>query len=358
MLKTTIPVAALLVLYISGPAWSLTAGPAPSATYPVSAHLTLGATTDQRCLKVPGSDRTYCGAVEDARIAFASAVVRMFESRPNPDLQLVLTVADTAILETAIGGLDLVLDTRVQVLSPAGELLDQVEAVGRVAILDTNGLEAAAAEAARAAARDFEIQYARSGAVASFLVGNRIAPAAAVAIPERSRTVTTLSFGLGLVQGDDDSTMPVPSVCVARSFGRLAFQVVYSLYGSDINGGIRGKGEVLTGDLGLEAGAVFRFTPTIELRAGPGIHFLHGNADTNSTSSSFVKIAPALFASLSAAMLPLRSGFRFLFGVEARAYFGTTVDLPEISRSASVANNSLSVFFGGEFPWGATGGAP
>ena len=72
-------------------------------------------------------------------------------------------------------------------------------------------------------------------------------------------------------------------------------------------------------------------------------------------SSAFSKVVPSAFASLSASVLPFHNGFRFVFGLEARAYFGSTVDVPEFSRRVPAANSSVAVILGGEFPSGAQG---
>jgi hypothetical protein len=95
------------------------------------------------------------------------------------------------------------------------------------------------------------------------------------------------------------------------------------------------------------------------LRGGPGIHFLFGEGSqestfSGSTSQSFSKAAPSLFASISTAFFVSGRGPRFVLGAEGRAYFFSSVDLPQLLRRVPAANTSFALVLGIEFPWTST----
>ncbi len=93
---------------------------------------------------------------------------------------------------------------------------------------------------------------------------------------------------------------------------------------------------------------------------GPGLHYLFGDGardDSNSvvtSSSSFSKVSPTLFASLSVSFLPFPNRVRLFGGLEARGYFFSTVGVRELSRTVPAAGGSIGLFFGGELLWGST----
>jgi hypothetical protein len=337
--------------------------------YPVSARLMLAPREEQHCLKVAGEDGSDCSVVEQAHIAFSAAIARMFTSGTPANLELVLTVTDADIFETAIGGMGLNVRTRVRILTAGGVPLDEITSHGNASALAQTAVDTAAGVAAENAARAFELSYARSSAVRDWLVGNKLAPAAAVSVPERSDKLVSASVGGGLVQGGGDSdVVPAPSVRVAGSFGRFVLQAMYSMYASSFQGielnsfGTKAPAKLHVDDFGVEAGASFRLSPAIELRAGPGLHYLSasggfendGSAATGVSSST--RLSPSAFASLSTTFLPFRSGARFFAGLEARAYFLSTVDMGASGRRVPAANTSLGLTLGVEFPWGSSNG--
>jgi hypothetical protein len=336
---------------------------ASAADYPVGARLTLAPAGQQRCLKVAGGGPSNCGIAAQARVAFAEVVARMFTARPVPDLELVLTVEDAEIFEQANGGLVFDVGVAVRVQSPDGALLDTVRAGGRATVTGASAVDAAALEASRSAARDFEIKYARSEAVANYLVGKRLAPPEAVAIQPRGSRLAWLAAGIGLGNGGDDSVTTVPSLRLGASFKWFMVQAMYARHSPAFQAELFQSGEHLfvpgdlsTSDFGLEAGAVVRLG-FLELHAGPGLHYLTGTAQIEDDShgilqsASYSKLSPALFASLQTAFLPFRNGLRFLAGVEARVYFASSVDLPDFSRRVPIMNDCFSIFLGVELPW-------
>jgi hypothetical protein len=335
---------------------------AAASTYPVGARLVLAPAGQQHCLQTAGGSLRDCGVVEQARKAFGEAAARMFAPRADPELELLLTVQDAQIFEQVSGGLSLDVVVRIAVSWRDGRPLDEIVSNGRVTVGSATSVEDAAAGAAQDAARNFELDYARSERVSSFLVREQVAPESAVAIPRRGDFVFALGVGFGAAQGagDGDAAL-LPSVRLSQTFHWFVLQAMYARY----TPGFFSQPEqavpdttratLQTNDLGVEVGGVLRFGPSFELRGGPGLHYLVGEAvlddGLRSLTHSFGKIAPSVFATLSASFLPFPSGFRFQAGIEARAWFGTTVDAPEMGRSVPVASTSLALVFGGEFTW-------
>jgi hypothetical protein len=337
--------------------------------YPVSARLMLAPREEQHCLNVAGANRSDCSVVEQAHTAFSAAVARMFTSGTPANLQLVLTVSDADIFDTATGGTELNVGTRVRILTAGGKALDEITSHGSAPVFAQTAVDTAAGVAAENAARAFELSYARSSAVRDWLVGNQVAPVTAVSIPERSDKLISASVGGGLVQGGGDSdVVPGPLVRVGGSFGWFVLQAMYSRYTSSFQGvvpngfGSTAPAKLHVDDLGVEAGASFRISPAIELRAGPGLHYLSASGGfendgrAESGVSSFTRLSPSAFTSISTTFLPFRSGARFFAGLEARAYFFSTVDMRAAGRRLPAANSSLGLTFGAEFPWGSGDG--
>jgi hypothetical protein len=111
---------------------------------------------------------------------------------------------------------------------------------------------------------------------------------------------------------------------------------------------------------------VYRLSNSFELHAGPGLHLLFGDSaldapvsdavgNPGTSPSSYDKVSPTVFASLTGVVVPLKS-VRVLAGLEARAYFFTDVDARPLSRNIPVANTFFGAFLGVEFPYGARSG--
>ena len=332
--------------------------------YPVSARLALAPRQEQHCLKAIVENKDDCRVVALANVAFSAAVARMFTAAIPPNLQLVLVVTDANVFINAAGGAEFDLRTRVRILTADGKPLDEIASQGSAAFLEPTAVDDAAEAAAGNAARSFEVGYARSAAVRDWLVQSRIAPAAAVSLPERSDKLVFASGGGSLVQGGGDGDVaPALSLRVGGTFGRYLLQALYSRFTASFQGVVAGgqgttsPARLRVQDLGIEAGASFRLRPALELRAGPGLHYLSasgglengGSVETSVSSST--KLSPTLFASLSTTFLPFRSGARFSAGLEARAYFFSTVDQRAAGRTVPAANASLGLTFGVEYPW-------
>ena len=333
-------------------------------TYPVTARLTLAPREEQRCLSL--DQGTDCGVLEIARSAFAAQVGHMFKTVGAPDLQLVLSMKRAELAR--VSGLQVELVIRVRLLSPSGELLDEMEVYGEGLMLDPLPASLLHAQQAAAdnAASAFEREYANSTKIGDYLVGKKVAPSSAVAVPERGdKNIWGAIGGNLVVGGGDDGTATAPSVRFAVSYRRFFAQAMLSHYTSSFEGvqgsGSGGRGsqiaikadsDLSTIDLGLDLGVVFYLTRTIELRLGPGLHYLTGDGTYNgpvSASSSFSTASPTAFASLSTSFIAFHNGPRILLGAEARGYFFNTVDLPAAGRSVPVASSSFGIFVGLEW---------
>jgi hypothetical protein len=340
----------------------LAAHAASAAIYPVRARLTLAPPASQHCLVFAGE--TDCRIVRTVKEAFAATVSRMFNPGGDaPDLQLVLAVK--SVEASRVSGTQVDLVVRVKVLAPGGELIDELETSSTVDILEMQSEAIARGQqvAAHESAVNFERAYANSTKIGEYLVGKKVAPAAAVAVAKRSENLVSIILGIDIVTGGGDSGVaPAPSLRFAFAARWFFVQATFSHYASPFQGVVASgflnsptDANLNTNDLGLEAGAVLHFTPTLELRAGPGIHYLFGDGEIEgsdgSGSASFAKAVPTLFASFSTSFIAFRHGPRVVLGVEARAYLFSSVDLPELLRTVPTANISFGGFVGLEFPW-------
>ncbi|HEY2028877.1 MAG TPA: hypothetical protein VGH20_06680 [Myxococcales bacterium] len=308
--------------------------------------------------------------MEQTRVAFTEAVARMFTPKPTPDLELELAVETAEIFEQVQGGFVLDIEARIRVLTPEGALLDAVHAVGRRSVTADTAVDRAALEAARVAARDFEEKYDRSSAIRAWLVSSGVASASAVALPPRSRQLFWIAPVLGVGTGGDKSMTVIPAVRVGASWNWLMLQAMYAHHGPDFTAALLANSNQLsnpvatlsTNDFGLEIGGVLRPWESIELRAGPGVHYLFGSASTDPAepgqqgSESYSKLSPTLFASISTTFLPFRNGARFVVGAEARVYFSSSTDLAELGRRVPLLDNSFGLFLGIEAPWKSSRG--
>jgi hypothetical protein len=339
--------------------------------YPVSARLTLAPRSEQKCLDL--QPKLDCRIIDAARDAFAADVARLFKASSAPDLQLVLSIKRAEISRVAAIQLDL--GTQVRVLTPTGEIIDEIDSSGVADVLamEEESIRRAQFVAADQAVADFERGYASSTKIAVYLVAKQIAPAEAVAVEERSEKNLWIAAGLGAaLGGSDDSVAVAPSLRVAGAYRFLFAQAVYSHYTSSFQAVDSSFGSVVlanadltTNDLGLDAGLALRLTRSLELRAGPGLHLLWGNGTFNSpphsstqpSSASFSVASPTLFTSVSSSFISIRHGPRFVLGAEAHVYFLSSVDLPELGRKVPAANVSFGVFLGFELPAAAGSGA-
>ena len=338
--------------------------------YPVSARLTLAPQAEQRCFALEqGED---CGVIEIVQTAFAATAARMFNSGAAPDLQLVLRVKRGELVRLA--GLQAELAIDVRVLSPAGDFLDEMEVFGDALLLEPSpeSLAHAEQEAASAAASRFERAYANSTKIGDYLVAKKVAPASAVAVQERGDKNFWLTLGGGAaLGGGDSSTSFAPSLRVAGSYRWFFAQAMFSYYSSSFQGvqttslggtrvevTTRDDSQLSTIDLGLEAGMVISLARSVELRLGPGVHYLAGSGTVNEeivTSNSvpapesYGIASLTAFASLSTSFIAFHGGPRVLLGAEARGYFLSSVDLPTMGRSVPAASSSIGVFLGLEW---------
>jgi hypothetical protein len=328
--------------------------------YPVSARLTLAPRQRQRCLTLP-DQTTDCAVIDIVRGAFAATVHRLFTNSSQPNLQFVLEVRRAEIFSAA--GLQLDLSVRVGVLSPSGETIDELDAGGGAIVLEMQPGAISASERAAAglAAGEFERRYAGSTKISDYLVQGKIAPASAVTVRGRQDRLITPSIGAGLVQGGGDGTFALAlSLRVALAYRWFFAQAGYAHFSPSFNAEEQGglvDASLGVNSLSLEAGVDLRLLPDLDLRVGPGIHYFFGSVGDVASNASFTKATPDVFASLSYSFIAAARAPRFVAGVEARGYFGSSVDLPDVGRTVPLANTYFGAFLGIELPFGAKEGS-
>ena len=336
------------------------ANPAFAApSYPVTARLRMAPREQQHC---PTLGETDCGLLDAVQTAFAAVVSRTFTAGASPDLDLVVQVRNAEV--SRFLGAQLELTVRVGILTPQGEVIDEIDASTDAFLLgdDRYALANAARNAAESAAAMFEGAYANDSKVAEYLVSKKPGSAEAVGVRQRSDRLITLGAGAGIVQGGGDGNIAImPSLRVAVAWRWLVLQGMYSRYTSTFQG-VTHWGDYLAGsdlttnDLGFELGGVYRLTRFLELRGGPGIHFLFGDGTMDGSygaSQPFTKVAPTLFGSLATSFFQRRTGPSLVMGAEFRAWFFSSVDVPQLGRTVPAANTSVALFFGVELPWGS-----
>jgi hypothetical protein len=338
-------------------------------TYPVTARLETAPEMSGAC----DPARIECGIVAALREAFQGAIARMFEPGPAPNLRLVLSVK-SAQTGQGVGGNELTVVALVRVLTPEGETIDELEALGRgPLVVQPADVALAESRASQDCARDFERRYANSTKIGDYLVTKKVAPAAAVGVSGRSEKLFSAFAGLGAMQGGGDGgTAIAPSLRLAVTVRWFTVQLSYlhasaSYQAESLPNTPPGTvpATLSINDLGLEAGFAWRLSPVFELHAGPGIHYFTGDgtrdpqigsAPSTAAASSYSTFSPDLFASLSGSFFLSRNGPRFVAGVEARAFFFTNTDLPDSGRTVPAANTYFGAFLGFEFPVGAKEG--
>jgi hypothetical protein len=353
---------------------ALTAGTARAATYPITARLTLAPRAEQHCLPLEhGED---CGVIDITGTAFTAVTERMFKAGGTPDLQLILTLKHGEVARVA--GLSVELAVSVRVLSASGEAVEDLEVYGNGLMLEPSGLAHAEQAAADDAATRFERAWLNSSNISDYLVGKKIAPAAAVGITRRGDKNFWIAVGAGEALGGGDSDVSVaPALRVAASYRWIFAQVLFSHYSSTFEGiqtiplsfsrvqvFRRDDSQLSTTDLGLEAGVVVPLATNLELRLGPGVHYLFGDgtfSDSGDGSAlpppeSYSVASLTALASLSYSFIAFHGGPRVVIGAEGRGYFHTSVDLPTLGRSMPVVSSMFGAFIGIEWS-GASGGA-
>lgn len=322
--------------------------------YPMTARIRMAPRDQQRCpaLGKPSD----CGVLGAVEAAFRAVLPRLFESGDRPEIELLLQVRTAEVIR--VFGPQLELSTRVRAASASGEMIDEIDSATTAPLLSDD--DAALANAARNAADDLARLFERSildgSKLSNYVLLKKAGSPEVVALRERSDRLVSLAGALGVGQGGDDALGAMASVRAGLAWKWLLLQASYSRFDSSFRGVVRTTptivdSELTTNDFGVDAGGVYRFTPTIELRGGPGIHFLFGGGSQGSTSDSFTKLVPELFASISKSFLVASNTPRFTVGAEARGYFFSSVGVPQLLRTVPAANASFLLFLGVELPW-------
>lgn len=365
-------VAALLA-----PSFALASGAPPGAPlYPLTARLRFSDETRSACLvhrgeMLVGPSNPDCRAAVGARLeeAFRAALGRMFPPAPRDgeaDLQVEVTISG-ADIDAVMLGHRVVLRTRVALIMKSGERID-LEPSGGADFLerDERAIPEATARAAEEAAREFERTFSESPKVARWFdargLGTMLAP------PLRGDWLAFADVGGGGVVGGGDGATGGLVVHLGVSAPWVVLQAVASRWSPTFDtaplawgGQIQTAAGLGTTGLGLEAGAVYRWNGSSELRGGAGAHVLWGDASVASAvgttpvfrgaAPSFSRVVPAVFAAAQTAIWPTRRGIRLRLGAEIRRYLFTTVAFPELSRRIPLADTYVGIYAGYELSW-------
>lgn len=343
---------------VSAGVFALVSLAASAQTYPVSAELRLAPRDAQHCLE--GERQADCAVVDITRDAFASAFARLFRRSDKPDLIFTLRVRRAEIARVA--GLQLDLDVDVLVESPAGDRIDELHATAfaNVLTLEEGPIRSAERTAAEQAVQDFERSYQTDAAVSDYLVNKHVGPAAAVGVVRRNRHHWLVAVGPGVsTGGGEDDAAFAPAARISFAYDWFFLQAMVAHWSPGFRAIAQRQtvaASLDTLDLGLEAGALIRLVPTIDLRIGAGIHALSGSGSFDTVagpSSSFSEGAPSIYASVSKSFLFGRSGVGMVVGLEGRVLFSSDVDLPELQRTIGVGNFFVGAFIGIELPFGS-----
>lgn len=319
----------------------------------------------QHCLRASVGEATDCSVVREAERAFTARVARMFTGQGSEQLELVLAVTNAEIFVGPTGALEFDFRARVDVRRPNGSDVDRLEMVERIVMFEATLVARAAAEAAGRAAARFEEDFDNSDRVRDYLAGNRLVSASELEpAPLGDRSLSIAAAGT-LVQGGGDGSLSIaPGIRAALSIRMLVIQISYSYLRASFTGAAISRSQpvlfdsaLTTHDAGLEAALSRRPRPSIELRAGGGVHGLLGTASSSDRTASAAKVVPEVFASAALTVLTRHNGNRLVAGIEARGYFATSLDVPEFNRRIPAANTSFGIFFASEMPWPAHGGA-
>jgi hypothetical protein len=347
---------------------------------------TLRATLTHRegdAISAPANPSCTVPVGEQTRDAYTALVRRMFrgpapDAAPEAELRVSINAAE---LELRSGGWRAVVEHTVSLYGSSGSsevarwiVRAEEPILGR----DEQSMIGAFARAVEAAAQKIELGLSTSPPSG----WARAAPAEPPApiredVPALGGPVAFLNFGLGVVTGSDgrDGGIFARGGVIADL---LLVQVAGGLWSTSFapsspNPDLNFFPVVLdTAALGLELGGAFRRRGW-DVRLGGGAHLLRGHANQTyldrsgpgaaqvETSFAFMRIVPSIFGSVQYAGDLAAGRLRLYLGLEARAYFGTTVHFAEYGRSASIAENSLLLFAGVELPWrwrpGASRGA-
>jgi hypothetical protein len=278
------------------------------------------------------------------------------------DVEIEISDACAGLIRDTTGG-RLEIHAHARIVS-AGRELDRLFLYAEELLFLGFGREAVKRAAARAVytvAENLEPAFANSEPTVAWLIRRDIQPVGSTLVwPPRAQSNVFAEIGGGLLMGGGEENTPsiLAKVGIARQWFVLQGVVgawAPAFMAAPTNSGfadVRMPANLRTFDLGLEAGPFLRLGPAFEIRAGAGAHLFFGGADVSPSpgSSSFVHLAPNLFAAVQTAAFPSATGRRFRFGIEVRKYFHATVGLPELSRTIPAASLGVAAVLGLEWP--------
>ena len=310
------------------------------------------------------ADETICGLARGIPAAFSQAAARLFSNSGTP-AELELSVRVTGIdLISSVGGSQLLLRVRVDLVA-AGQALGSIEVVGEGAFLEyaRSSIEAAAARAARKAAENFLAAFPEgSPELVQYLSQRNLARPSDYVRPARTVSRFAAGLGSGGFEGGDGDMVAGFGLEARQTFHWFTVAVSVSRTSPNFMAARPGAttavdANLATWDVGFEPGASFTLLPNLDLRAGPGLHLLVGDASfgsggLNGPAQSYSDWAVDAWAGLSLAVLPSHFGSRVLLSLIGRVYFGSSVDLPQLSRRVPIIDNSFLLVVGYEWNLG------
>lgn len=333
-------------------------------SYPVPAHVVDAADVQEQCSTMLIRMKPPCGLLSPARAALRGAAANLFlAAKPDEPPAVELSVASASVeAATAGGGYQVTFRVEVEVsLAGKGRTTVHSDVDMLVGELAPERIRAAAERATPELQRHLEEDLVQSQDLVDWLRSREIQPRRSLVWPVRQSTRFYAGAGVGGLQGGDGSPAPI-------FFGRLGVETRWlglQVFAGKTSPTFTGAASpsVITSDatldavdLGVEGAVSIRVLPYLDLRAGPGLHYLFGDASLQGptpASSSFGVVTPTIFASLLFAIKPFESGTRMTLSLEGRKYLNTTAELPKLSRAVPIADFSFAALFGCEVPLGA-----
>ena len=332
---------------------------APS--YPVAARVVEAADASEQCSPLGVPLGPTCGLMAPARAALRGAAARMFvPADPKEPPAIELSVKSAAIeAATAGGGYQLTLAIEVSV-SLAGKGTAIVRSRGNTLVSEVTPDRIPAA--AERAAKDLQIEDDLSNSVelVEWLRSRQIEPRRSLVWPARQPTRFFADLGIGEARGGDSNAATIFFGRLGVEAGRLSVQAFAGKTSPRFTGAASPAVATFGGtldafDLGVDGAVSIRVLPYLDLRGGPGLHYLFGDASLETrpaVSKPFSVLTPTLFASVLFAMKPFAGGTRMTVSLEARKFLNSTAEIRELSRAVPVADFSFAAFVGCEVPLG------
>jgi hypothetical protein len=334
-------------------------------------------------MSAPPNPAAIVAVGEQARDAYAAALVRMFQAGSPPAAELEISAVKSDV-DWDADGWHASVDHALVLRAPSGEELGRWNLRGRELIvgLGEGAIPLAFAQAAERAALRFELSFEEPSGVARWLQSRGIAsrsfvsassftdPHAVNPKPPRGRHVAYLDAGFSVVsylassnrlQAVAGSPSPAFTSSISNSSdqsvaARAGFsgpwvfgQLAVAKWGSAME---NERTHVSATSLGLDTGPLLRLGD-FEILAGPGVQWV--SAEITESGASASRLLPSVFGTVRFTGIGVGAG-RLRIGLEARTLFGATLrflaaETPTTTDWRELAlGNSVGLFMGFELP--------